>query len=298
MAIALDYPLGWPLVPSAPIRRSRMLPPGAAPFVAVGASVRADQPIAEQPLNGGVVAPLLAGLAGTVIEAVAGQWVTIEGTATVLQGVLGVGGQAAGPLQTLPRGESLAVVPIPPGAVILYPQPAPLMLLQRAAASGAAGVIAPSVSVRELEAFARVDLTLLLDGLAFGFPQPPLSVLLTEGLGALPMAPATFQVLSQHAQRTVLLAGRTVPSRNARPEVLLSLPPGTPAAKVPLDSRITEGAFVVVSGGPGRGARGEVVHVFARQQLTGPGILTRAATVRLEDGNVVVLPLHTLDRIG
>ena len=56
-------------------------------------------------------------------------------------------------------------------------------MLQRAYASGAAGVIAASASALELEAFARADLTALLDGFVPLSAQPPLTVLLTEGLG-------------------------------------------------------------------------------------------------------------------
>jgi hypothetical protein len=297
VAAALEFPLGRPYVPAATLRRLRTFPPGATALVSVGAQVRADQPIAELAGAGGAPLPVLAGMAGAVVGVAVGHGVAIEGTAAVLQGVVGIGGQVAGPLAMLARGESLAVVPIPRGAIILFPQQVPLMLLQRAAAAGAVGVVAPCASVRELEAFARADLSVLLDGLPTTAPPSPLSVLLTEGLGSAAMARSTYQLLAERLGDTVLLSGATEPRRNIRPEVLLSLPAGVAAAPIPLDCRLTEGARVAVATGPGRGARGEVLHVFARQQFTGPGVLAPAANIRLEDGSQVTLPLHALDRV-
>src|SRR5258708_26558182 len=163
VAAALEFPLGRPYVPAATLRRLRTFPPGATALVSVGAPVRADQPIAELAGAGGAPLPVLAGMAGAVVGVAVGHGVAIEGTAAVLQGVVGIGGQVAGPLAMLARGESLAVVPIPRGAIILFPQQAPLMRLQRAPAAGAAGVISPCASVRGPEASAPPDPSLPAD---------------------------------------------------------------------------------------------------------------------------------------
>src|SRR5260221_14669690 len=155
VAAALEFPLGRPYVPAATLRRLRTFPPGATPLGSVGAQVRSDQPIAELAGAGGAPLPVLAGMAGVVVGVAVGHGVAIEGTAAVLQGVVGIGGQVAGPLAMLARGESLAVVAIPRGATILFPQQVPLMLLQPAAAAGAGGVIGPFAFLREVEACAR-----------------------------------------------------------------------------------------------------------------------------------------------
>lgn len=294
----LTYPLGRPVVPATLIRRQRPLLPGAAPLVAMGEQVRPEQPIAEVPAQqqGGRV--VLAGLAGRVVEIAPRQHITLEGVATLVHGIVGVGASVIGPLVMLPRGESLAVVSIPRGGIILFPQQAPLTLLQRAAAGGALGIIAASISARELEAFIRADLTAALDGLTTPSSFPPFTVVLSEGLGNLPMQPQIYHVLSQRINDTVLLTGTTNPRRNVRPEVLLPQPIGTPAHAVPLDSAITRGARVVVASGEYRGMRGEVVHLFARPQTIEQSMLFPCASVRLEDGSSVSIPLHTLDRIG
>jgi hypothetical protein len=297
-ARALTYPLGRPIVATTLVRRLRPLPPGAVPQVAVGEQVRPEQPIAEILAQPGSQSALLAGLAGRVVEIAPGRHIALEGVATLAQGIVGVGGPVVGPLATLPRGESLAVVPIPRGAIVLFPLQAPLTLLQRALAGGAIGVIAASASAREFEAFIRTDVTAELDGLATTNSFPAFTVMLTEGFGNLAMQPQLYQTLSQRVNDTVLLTGTTNPRRNVRAEVLLPQPLGTPTVPMPLDSAIVPGAWVTVASGQLRGARGQVAYLFSRPQSIEQGMLFPCANVRLEDGSSVVVPLHTLDRIG
>ncbi len=297
---ALDFPLGQPVVPTMLTRRRRLLPPGAAQLVATGDHLRADQPLAD--FSDGPLRHILpAGLAGRVVESQGGPrqaYVTIEGVVTLLHGIIGVGGQVAGALTLLPRGESLAVVQIAPGAVIIFPHQVPLMLMQRAVASGAAGIIAGSASAHELEAFARTDLTAALDGQPSYASLAPLTVVLTEGVGAASMSTSTYQLLSQHTHDTVLLDGATDPRRNLRPEVVLSAPPGAAPQPARADATIRMGAVVSVSAGPRRGARGTVLYLFEAAQPNAAGLRVPSGSVRLEDGSVATLPLHALDRVG
>jgi len=296
-ARSLNYPLGRSLIPSLLLRRRRAIPVGAQLYVQPNDQVRPDSVIAEAQ-DAGVVTRVLAGLAGRVVEAQPGQGVTIEGTATLMQGVVGLGGPVAGPLAFLSHGESLAVVPIPRGAIIVYPQRAPLTLFQRAAAGGAVGVIASSASALELEAFARADLTLFFDGLTPTFTQFPLTVLLTEGLGDTPMDAGVFQMLLQRANDVALLTGHTQPRRNQRPELLLPLPLGAPTVRTPLDNSLTVGAYVAVVAGPQRGVRGQLLYLFGHQQPGPAGLWAQSALIRLDSGATLTQPLSALDRIG
>jgi hypothetical protein len=295
---ALNYPLGRPLVPAMKAVRHRILPAGATPLVSVGDPVRPEQPIADVATAGGNRVAVLAGVGGRVTHIVPGQRITVEGVATVVQGIVGLGAPVVAPLALLPRGEAQAVVPIPRGAIIVHQQQLSLTLLQRAAAGGAVGIIAASATARELEGFARADLSVILDGLTPGMPQFPLTVLLTEGLGLLQMNPAIYAALAQRANSTILLSGATNPRRGIRPEAVLPLPPGTGTLNVPLSSAIEVGARVSISSGQHHGMRGEVVHVFQRQQLAGPQLLTSGAMVKLEDGSTELVPVAALDRIS
>lgn len=293
---SLDFPTGRPYAQSVALSRTRLLPPDGQLLVRVNDQVRAEQPLA-QPGPDGAGAFVLAGLNGAVSDARPGA-VTIDGAATLLHGVVGVGAAVAGPLVTLPRGESYAVAPIPVGGIIVLPQQVPLVLLQRALAGGAAGVIAASASARELEGFARMDLSMLLDGFAARAPRLPLTIVLTEGLGSASMRPWVYQTLSYHLNACALISGATDPRRSLRPEILLPLPPGAATQSLPLSYHIETGAQVSVTAGPYAGRRGQVTHVFARQQHVEPGILTRCVVVRFEDGTVGTAPTFALDRIG
>jgi hypothetical protein len=294
----MDYPSGWPAIPAANVRRTRALSGGATPLVSVGDRVRPDQPLAERTGPHGEREMVLAGLAGRVAHLTPGQSLSIEGVATVIHGIVGVGGTAVGPLHFLPRAESVAVVPLPPGTVLVFPGQAPLTLLQRAAASGVAAIIAASIGVRELEAFTRADMTAALDGLIPEMAQLSLPLVFTEGIGSFAMDSVTFQLLSQRVGDVALVSGATDPRRNLRPEVLLPLPLGSPPMPTPADDAIREGSHIRLIAGSARGRRGEVVHLFEQRQVVPPGLVVLAARVRLENGTSPVVPVAFLERVG
>jgi hypothetical protein len=294
----MDFPLGWPVIPAANVRRTRPLSRGATALVGTGEQVRPDQPVAERPGPEGQREYVLAGLAGRVAQVTPGHGLAIEGAATIIQGLLGVGGPVTGPLHFLPRSEAVAVAPIPRGAVVVFPGQAPLTLLQRAASMGAAGVIAGSVGARELEAFTRADMSSVLDGLVPEIASLPLTLIFTQGAGAAPMDAVIHQALTQRTGDIALVTGFTDPRRNVRPEVLLALPLGSATMAVPADGTVALGARVRVTAGRTRGARGEVVYQFSQRQRVEPGILARAVRVQLEDGTSPVLPVSFVERIG
>jgi hypothetical protein len=294
---ALDFPVGRRLVPAASVRRQRTFPLGASTTVAIGDQVQSDQTIAEIN-NAGNISVVQAGFAGRVIDVALNQRVVIEGTVTIIEGIVGIGGPTVGTLYMLPRGESLAMVPIPHDGVILFPQQLPLVLMQRAVTGGAAGIIAGSVSAREIEAFSRVDLSASLDGFPLTEPVSQLSIVITEGLGEAAMCAPLYQVLAQRLGTTVYLCGDTSTRQAVRPEVLLTPPVGSTGEPLPLDSTLEAGAIVTVWAGGRRGSQAQVLQVLARQQYSSAGLLVPSAILRFEDGTTGTAPLHTLDRLG
>jgi hypothetical protein len=285
------------VVTSMFVSRERTLPAGATPLVSPGDRVHPDTVLAEQ-RSGLGISGVLAGISGQVTTTAVGRSVTVEGVATLLFGAVGVGGAAAGSLFAIPRGESLAVAHIPHGCVLLHPTRAPLMLLQRAVAAGAAGVIAASVTGLELEAFARADLMTLLEGLAPPTAPQPLTVVLTEGVGDAVMDSSLWHLLTRRLGDIALLNGQTLPHRAVRPEILLSLPEGSAPLSLPLPSVIALGALVRVWSGPARGARGHVTHLFAHERVTESGQWEPCAQIALGDGKMMTAPLQLLDVIG
>ena len=295
--VALDYPLGRPIAPSITVRRRRPLPAGATPRVQTGESVSALQPIAEVATPQGR-APVLAGIDGHVIAVTPGKGIFLEGVATLLQGLVGLGESAAGPLAFLPPGESPAVALIPRGSILVYPQRAPLTLLQRAVAHGAAGIIAASASALELEAFARADISAILEW-RIPLPTPgPLVVMLTEGLGDAAMQMDMLSVLRRHEGEMALINGISHPRQNVRPEALISRHDTAMGEYVPPPVLLRTGAIVRVVAGARRGARGIIRHIPAHAAVDATGLRTRCAALELDTGERVSLPLHLLDIIG
>lgn len=295
--VALDYPLGQPIAPAITVRRRRPLSQGAVPRVQTGDGVNALQPIAEITTPNGR-APLLAGIDGRVIAVTPGKGIIIEGVATLLQGMIGLGESAAGPLAFLPQGESPAVALIPRGAILVYPQRVPLTLLQRAAAHGAAGVIAASASALELEAFARTDISAYLEH-RIPLPVPsPLVVVLTEGLGDAAMQIDMLALLRRREGEMALINGTAHPRQNVRPEVLLSRSDLSMGEYVPPPVLLRTGAIVRVAAGARRGMRGMIRHIPAHTAVDAAGLRTRYAVVELDTGERASLPLHLLDIIG
>ena len=308
----MNYPLGWPVLPGITVRRERRMERPGLALVEPGQEVQSDQTIARiQPLGAGGSAPfaparfgaqtLRAGLHGQVIEASA-RGVTIEGLVAVVQGLIGVGGQAVGEINILSK-EALKVpadtLPLTRGVILVVPGRLTRALLEHAAASGVAGLVASSMTVSELEGALSIDMTAVLDGLSVPESQHPLPVLLfTEGLGDRPMASPTLALMRQHGGDFALLSGTTNPRRNLRPELLISLPTGARPPAVKADPRIITGSLVRVSSGEYAGEIGQVIQTFQRPQRLPSGIHARAVYVRLERGVKVTLPIYNLERIA
>lgn len=248
---------------------------------------------------------LAAGLRGKVVGVTARGSVVIESQVAIVGGAVGAGRQVTGPLTIWHQPGVRQEQPyIPPGAILVVPGSVNLSILRQAAVSGLAGVVASSISARELECFLHTNLIDLLycPNPMLTLPYlPPLTVLLTEGLGSMAMPTRTLDLLRKYQGTTALLAGATSVRARVFPELVISLPAeeiaeGQPAGKP--DMELLPGALVRVCSGDHEGALGELDYLFAQRQLFPSGIRTRAARVRLEDGSHLVMPLSVLERIG
>lgn len=285
---SMTYPHGQPLVPAMLLRRARPVPAGAQVRVRVGDNVSAVQPIAALPTG----EPLLAGIAGRVLQVLPGQ-VIIEGIVRLLHGLLGIGEQVAGQLVLAPRPEEPAFQSVPRGAILLVPGRLTPMHLQGAAQVGAYGILGGSMSARDLESFARVDLTAVLDGAA---PPPavPLTVVLMDGIGEEAMDVRFAVPLTSALGSVVLVSGFTRARPLGRPEVLLAPADPLPMS-VPLPHTLEVGAHVHVHAGPCRGVTGVIVSLPPQPEMIENHLSVPCAYVRAQDGNVLRLPVNVLD---
>jgi len=252
---------------------------------------------------------LPAGLRGRVIDITRRGGVIIESCAALVQGVIGSGKQVAGVL-TMWQGASTGQqgqqgqTAIPPGALLVVPGPVNFTMLRQAMISGVVGVIASSASSRDLEGFLRADLVRLIDSVDVEVAQahlPPLTILLTEGLGTLTMPSRTVNLLSRYQGTIALLSGTTSIRQNIFPELVISLPEAEVQQHwqpVQPDPTLMVGTQVRVFGGEYEGTIGIVDYLYTYGQVFLSGIRTRAVRLRVEDGSLVTVPVVLIERIS
>lgn len=334
----MSYPLGWSVATRIGVRRERW--PGGydlkcVPLVHPGARIEPSQPVmrieqierlhllpevprlslpanVEQPLPGamgtlarGQHTTIAAGLRGTVVAVTSRGSVVIEGLAAIVAGTIGAGRQVAGPLAIWQPPEATErQAPIPPGAILVVPGPLNLTLLRRALYSRIAGVVASSITWQDLEAFLRTD---LIDLFHCAHPElllstlPPLTILLTEGLGRIAMPVRTINLCTKYEGVTALLSGITSLNAQIYPELLIALSDAEVRERISgaaSDIILRPGALVRVCSGTYEGTIGRIDYLFSHQQSFPSGIRARAARIRLEDGSLLVVPLPVLERIG
>lgn len=248
---------------------------------------------------------VLAGMRGRVVDITRRGGVIIESRAAVVQGAIGAGNQVAGVLTIWQTpGTARGQQPIPPGAILIVPGPLNFAMLRQALITGIAGVVASSISSHDLETFLNTDLVQLIDSVDIELAQaqlPPVTLLLTEGLGTIAMPVHTINLLSQYAGSMALISGATSIRQAIYPELIISLPPAEaqhnwhPAQP---DPDLAIGAQVRISSGDHEGAIGEIVYLFTHQHAFPSGVRSRAARLRLEDGSTLIVPLTLIERIS
>lgn len=335
----MSYPPGWFLATRMGVRRERW--PGGydlqcAPLVQPGAHVEPSQPVmrivqieraplaspaprlalpasVEQALPGvrksgsrGQGSTIVAGLRGTVVALSGRGSVVIEGLAALVGGTVGAGRQVAGALTLWhpPETHERQTNTLLPGTILVVPGPLTLAILRRALYSGVAGVVASSIALQDLETFLCID---LIDLLTCINPElllsalPPLTILLTEGLGTIAMPVRIINLCNKYQGVTALLCGMTSLSAQISPELVIPLSAaelrGHPGGTRP-DLELRLGALVRVCSGSYAGTPGKIDYLFSHQQLFPSGIRARAARIRLEDGSLLIVPLPVLERIG
>lgn len=285
------------MVPSSSLPGVKDTPIGTGRLPEHGAPAR-DQYVGET---------LPAALRGRVVDITRRGGVIIESRAAVLQGAVGAGYQIAGVLTMWQapggRGEG-GQQSVPMGVLLVIPGPLNSSMLREALASGVVGVIASSIPSRDLEGFLRMDLVELINRIDVESAQahlPPVTILLTEGVGIFAMPPRTINLLSHYQGSIALLSGATSIRQGIFPELVISLPvveiqqhwnPMQP------DATLSLGAQVRVCSGDYEGAIGTIDYLYSHQQKFASGILARAVLLRLEDGSLLTVPLPVIERIS
>jgi hypothetical protein len=125
----------------------------------------------------------------------------------------------------------------------------------------------------------------------------PFPVVVTEGIGAIPMSGPAFDLLQTNDGREASISGRfQIRWPVIRPEIVIplhaeSLPPSQGQPGMPL----TVGAQVRIVRAPYTGAAGTVVALPAQRRRIGTGAEVYGAEVTLSEGPSVFVPLTNLE---
>ncbi len=203
--------------------------------------------------------------------------VTVSTTGALIQGVVGVGGEVTGTLCST-RDENLA------GRIVCAFESIDAQGLRHFRDAGALGVIAPGIDGKALMNFCGAH----LNPAATGDENVGITMVFTEGFGALPMAAKTRSILMALMNREVSMSGVTqVRAGVIRPELIG--PPVTVADGE--NSHSIPGRLVKILRGRHMGREALIMDEPATPQLLPSGISALIYRLKLTDsGDVITVP--------
>ncbi|MCX7804974.1 MAG: hypothetical protein N3A38_07255 [Planctomycetota bacterium] len=235
-------------------------------------------------------------VAGVVREVIAGEGVVVRTRGAFIQGIFGVGGERQGRIRMScgSPGEELSPDRVPAdarGAILVGGSSVGPEALKRAAAAGARAVVVGGITDRDLREYLGYDIGIAITG----DENIPLTLILTEGFGRMPMARRTFELLRSQEGKAASVNGATQIRAGAmRPEIIV------PAEGARDDDRAAPegaGAGTLGIGTPVRAIRepyfgqiGEVVELPPQPVRIPTGAVVRVLRMRIGDGRVIEVP--------
>jgi hypothetical protein len=233
---------------------------------------------------------------GRVVEVTPGKSLTIETDGAFIQGIFGVGGERNGRMWVLPIGlgdelHERHLVDDLNGAIVVGGTRPSGAALRRAADLGAVGLIVGSIDDEALAEYLGYDLGVALTG----DESVPMTVIVTEGFGRIPMAERTYAILkSLHGLPASINGATQVRAGAIRPEIIVARPDGGERVDSP-PLGLDVGARIRIIRVPYFGAQGTIVDLPAAAQEIETGAMTRVLIARLDDGRTVTVPRANIE---
>jgi hypothetical protein len=225
---------------------------------------------------------------GTVVSVMPSLGVVIETVGALVQGVWGTGGEAHGVLKMLAENPKEKLVAEAMdigchGSILIGGFSVDEEALERAEQMQVRGIVVGSIGID-------------LEERASDFPFP---VIVTEGMGQVPMSSVVFELLRSYAGREASISGVTrLRWGTVRPEIIIPLS-GRGATHPPqLGGALEVGAQVRVIRQPYLGSVGQVVNLPSQPRTVDSGARLRGAEVELEEKGRVFVPYANLELIG
>jgi hypothetical protein len=231
---------------------------------------------------------LRAGIPGTVIQIIPNRGVVIQASGGLIQGVWGNGRIDAGLLVNLMQAPDTVLTPDRVdvslrGSIILGGMIKNVETLQALAELPARGLIASSILP-----------SLLSKAREMRYP-----ILVTDGIGSLPMNSAAYKLLSTNTKRDVALNAEVFDRyTGARPEIVIPLPT---SSEPPMPNEVeafAPGSQVKMRRPPAMGMIGSIVSIKPGLTTLPSGLRAHAAEVKLENNETVIVPLVNMEVVG
>lgn len=238
--------------------------------------------------TGGFSLELAAGIPGVISEIIGDRGVVIRSTGSVVQGLWGNG--------RLESGVMISVMERPDeafdanrldvsirGSIILGGYTDNPDVIKSATDLPVRGLILASMSP-----------ALLPQAL-----QAPFPIMLTDGFGRRPMNSAIYKLLSTNVRRDIALNAETYDRLNGtRPEVFIPLPVSQEPPELREVETFAPGQTVRVINLITSSQVGTLVQILAHSATLPSGLKAKAAEVRLETGDEIIVPLTNLEVLG
>jgi hypothetical protein len=238
-------------------------------------------------------------IAGRITEVLEGEGAVIEARGALVQGIFGVGGERRGRLHVITEGSEEIMRPEAvadcQGCVLVAGAGADGAALARAAEAGAAGLVIGAVSDAALREYVGYDIGVAITGQE----DVPMTLILTEGFGELPMARRTWELLRSLEGRVASINGATqIRAGVIRPEMVVTHEEEAEGAPEPDREQVLQiGSRVRVIRDPHFGALGRVSGLPPELTEIETESRVRVARVRLDVGEEVRVPRANLELI-
>ena len=241
---------------------------------------------------------LLAYIDGHVTDVVPGQGVDLETEGAYIQGIFGLGGEYAGPLQFLTDSPDEDLQPNridtkSAGAVIVCGRRVSIQSVRAAQEAGVSAIVGGCIKDSDLRELLGKDLGVAITGQE----DLGLALIVTEGFGQIQMADRTYDLLRLLEGQDASVSGATqIRAGVLRPEIIVAKE--TESETPPASSNgLAPGATVRGIRTPYFGQVGQIVDLPPELQTVESGATVRVATVTFPDHGEVLIPRANIELI-
>ncbi len=240
---------------------------------------------------------------GVVKEVYPEEGVLVETWATFIQGIFGVGGERFGKLKVLAETpndllDESAIDQSCRDHILVGGGRVTAAAIRKAEENGVKGIIVGGIDAKDLADYLGYDIGVAITG----SEDIPITLIITEGFGHIPMARKTFALLRKYDGHGASINGATqIRAGVIRPEVVIKQPEPPEeikrkAAKIEMKG-LELGSLVRVIRVPYFGKIGKVVELPAELQQLESETRARVCEVEFEDGTRATVPRANLEMI-